>query len=151
MKANTSYPSGYKVATKADRTRLGKREVNAGVNLNEGEVLKIEQLICRETSHKDADGNTIISYRLDCSSSVKPRLVPLNIFNPYPKDRNEFMKRSDFFKKVLDFSGSYDDFVDFLLNLDKNLVVKKVERLAYIPYGSNEERFQNFYLLDFEE
>ena len=42
MKANTSYPSGYKVATKADRTRLGKREVNAGVNLNEGEVLKIE-------------------------------------------------------------------------------------------------------------
>ena len=61
------------------------------------------------------------------------------------------MKRSDFFKKVLDFSGSYDDFVDFLLDLDKNLVVKKVERLAYIPYGSNEERFQNFYLLDFEE
>jgi hypothetical protein len=114
MKANTSYPAGYKVATKADRARLLKREVNAGVNLNEGEVLKIEQLICRETSHKDADGNTIISYRLDCSSSVKPRLVPLNIFNPYPKDRNEFMKRSDFFKKVLDFSGSYDDFVDFL-------------------------------------
>jgi peptidase E len=61
------------------------------------------------------------------------------------------MKRSDFFKKVLDFSGSYDDFVDFLLDLNKNLVVKKVERLAYIPYGSNEERFQNFYLLDFEE
>ena len=151
MKANTSYPSGYKVATKADRARLGKREVNAGVNLNEGEVLKIEQLICRETSHKDADGNTIISYRLDCSSSVKPRLVPLNIFNPYPKDRNEFMNKSAFFKQIRDFSGSYDDLVDFLLGLDKNLVVKKVERLAYIPYGSNEERFQNFYLLDFEE
>lgn len=151
MKANTTLPAGYKVATQADRTRLGKREINATVTLAVNEVLKIENLICKETAYKDADGQTIIAYRLDCSSSEKARILPLATFNPFPKERIEFMQKSRFFRDVLDFAGTYDDFVDWLLKLGKNLKVIAAERLVYRPYGKNEDSTKVFYLIDYAE
>lgn len=151
MKANTSFPAGYKVASQADRARLGKREINATVTLAVNEVLEIKNLICKETQYKDDNGEIIVAYRLDCASSEKPRILPLSIFNPFPKERVEFMQKSKFFRDVLDFSGTYNEFVDWLLSLGKNLKVIAAERLAFTPYGSKDEKTKIFYLLDYGE
>ena len=151
MKANTSFPAGYKVASQADRARLGKREINATVTLAVNETLHIDDLICKETQYKDDNGDNIVAYRLACSSSEKPRILPLATFNPFPKERIEFMQKSKFFRDVLDFSGSYNEFVDWLLGLGKDLKVISAERLAFRPYGKDEDSTKIFYLIDYAD
>ncbi len=131
MDANIAMPAGYQAIDNDARHQLSNRSLNgANIILKENEVITVQSLVSSiEPTFVDDKGNKFYSVRLLCASSVKPngRLLTVNHFNPYPKDRVAFLRRTDFGDEVAQFQGTVEDFCDYLVG--KSLRVCAIEKL----------------------
>lgn len=131
MDASIPMPAGFQAIDNVARQQLSNRSLNgANIILKESEVITVQALVSStEATYVDDKGNKFYSVRLLCSSSVKPngRLLTVNHFNPYPKDRVDFLRRTEFGEEVSQFQGTVEDFCDWLVG--KSLRVSAIEKL----------------------
>ena len=124
-------PAGYQAIDNVARQQLSNRSLNgANIILKENEIVTIQALVSStKPAFVDDKGQEFYSVRLLCSSSVKPngRLLTVNHFNPYPKDRVDFLRRTEFGEEVAQYQGTVEDFCDDLVG--KSLRVVAIEKL----------------------
>ena len=130
MDATLTIPAGFQPISDSAKLQLSNRSLNgANIILKENEVITVEALISSvEPTFVDNDGNKFFSVRLLCKSDLKgSRVLTVNHFNPYPKDRVDFLRRTEFGEEVSQFQGTVEDFCDYLVG--KSLRVKAIEKL----------------------
>lgn len=155
MDASIPMPAGFQAIDSAARQQLSNRSLNgANIILKENEVITIQALVSStEATYVDDKGNKFYSVRLLCSSSVKPngRLLTVNHFNPYPKDRVAFLRRTEFGDEVAQFQGTVEDFCDYLVG--KSLRVVAIEKLPCRRKVNNEvvDTEAYFHLFEFAD
>lgn len=153
MKRKPTIPSGYKVATKETRQAKLNKSMSGVLLLELNEVIETGDLVERDVEITKADKSkeTITVLKLNCSSTVKDRLVPLSFFNPYPTERTELMSKSKFFKDVADFPGTVDEFITWLEELERPLKVIGNPRMEYTEYGTDKIKTRVFYVLEYAD
>ena len=152
MQTAIAMPAGFQAIDNAARQQLSNRSLNgANIILKENEVITIQALVSStEPTFTDDKGNKFYSVRLLCASSIKPngRLLTVNHFNPYPKDRVDFLNRTDCGEEVAQFQGTVEDFCDYLVG--KSLRVKAIEKLPCRKRVNNEVVDTEAYFHSFE-
>ena len=152
MDANIPMPAGFQAIDNAARQQLSERSLNgSNIILKENEVLTIQSLVSSvEPSFTDENGKRFYSVRLLCTSSIKPkgRLLTVNHFNPYPKDRVGFLNQTLFGEEVAQFQGTVEEFCDWLVG--KTLRVKEVRKLPCRKRVNNEVVDSEAYFHSFE-
>ena len=152
MQTAVAMPAGYQAIDNAARQQLSNRSLNgANIILKENEVVTIQALVSStEPTFVDEKGQKFYSVRLLCASSIKPngRLLTVNHFNPYPKDRVDFLNRTDFGEEVAQFQGTVEDFCDYLVG--KSLRVKSIDKLPCRKRVNNEVVDTEAYFHSFE-
>lgn len=153
MKKKPAIPSGYKVATKETRSKKLNKSMSGVLLLELNEVLETGDLIEKDVEITKADKSkeTVTVLKLNCSSTVKDRLVPLAFFNPYPTERTELMSKSKFFRDVAEFPGTVDEFVTWLEELDRPLKVIGNPRMEYTEYGTENKKTRVFYIFEYAD
>lgn len=154
MKANKpTIPAGYRVATKEERQKkFGGKSMNGIILLKLNEVLTTGDCIVKdiEIKHKDGSTEVVQTYKMNCTSSIgKDRVIPLSYFNPYPVERTELMSQSRFFQDVAEFPGDVPDFIDWLEELERPLVIKSQQRMEYTPFGEQNTKTKVFYVIEY--
>lgn len=152
MLATPAMPAGYQAIDSAARQQLSERSLNgSNIILKENEVITVNSLVSSsEPSFIDEKGKRFYSVRLLCASSIKPngRLLTVNHFNPYPKDRVGFLNRTDFGEEVAQFQGTVEEFCDWLVG--KTLRVKAIDKLPCRKRVGDEVRDTESYFHSFE-
>ena len=130
MTLTIDIPAGFQQISDAAKSQLANRSFNgSNIILKENEVITVEAIISSiEPAYTDKDGNVFYSIRLLCKSNLKgSRVLTVNHFNPYPKDRVDFLRRTEFGDEVMQFQGTAEDFCDYLVG--KSLRVCAIEKL----------------------
>lgn len=149
MQKFTSLPDGYRKAESSDRKQFKNRELRGGLAIKEHEILILEEFIVKDDGFIDSDGVAHQSFRFSASSSIKPRLLKLDVFNCYPKERTAWLSQTKFGQDILNFSGNQDDLIDFLLT--KKIECIKIEMLDYLPFGSTNYEQKRFALFEYAQ
>lgn len=152
MQTAVPTPAGFQAIDSVARQQLSERSLNgSNIILKENEVLTIQSLVSSvEPTFTDENGKKFYSVRLLCTSSIKPngRLLTVNHFNPYPKDRVGFLNQTSFGEEVAQFQGTVEEFCDWLVG--KTLCVKTIEKLPCRKRVGDEVRDTESYFHSFE-
>lgn len=153
MLATPAMPAGYQAIDNAARQQLSERSLNgSNIILKPNEVLTITSLVSSsEPTFVNDKGKKFYSVRLLCASSIKQqggRLLTVNHFNPYPKDRVGFLNQTSFGEEVSQFQGTVEEFCDWLVG--KTLTVKSIEKLPCRKRVGDEVRDTESYFHSFE-
>lgn len=130
MTTQIKIPAGFVPATAAAMQRLSNKQMNGNVILSKNEQITVQSIVSSEKPiFEDSKGNKFYLIRFLCQSSVKPdgRLLTINHFNPFPKERVKWLEQTEYGKDTLSFQGNVENFANSLVG--KTFTTVKVEKL----------------------